>query len=391
MRYSNKTRRRFAFEYLETRAMMAGNVTAAVNSGTLELNGDNLSNAFSVAGTANPFEVVITPLNDAATNQPTTINGNSTPITISGVTAGLTAQLFDGHDEFTLTNFDVQTLFSISAHGGNDRIRIGEDVPYGQPGGTVGAGSLAINGGAGDDNVFFGRTFVDNAISFVGDVGADTLRIYNASGSSLYGVFGNENDTANIAYLTTTSFITLEMQAGNDLISDITTTAYGAVSFFAGEGFNTVAMDAVHFYANLLCYTGYSADTFQLKNSILETDTDFQLLGGDDNALVQGNTIKGDLLLQGQGENDFFQVLGNRFEIDVTIIMGVGNDTLYFRYNSVNEPPAPQGNNYTSDGFLIFYVYGSGNEGYDYLFASGNVYRTSQIHPLATLFESVAP
>jgi len=117
-------RRRLAVETLEGRTLMAGNVTASVISGSLVVQGDDLSNAVTIQQTSpGTFRLVTFQIDGA----PTLINGSSdNDQTFSGVTADVT----------------------ISMAGGNDQVRInGVDAP------ALIARNLNVNGGTGVDNL----------------------------------------------------------------------------------------------------------------------------------------------------------------------------------------------------------------------------------------------
>jgi hypothetical protein len=90
-------RRRFGPEKLETRQMLAGDVTVSVNAGNLSIVGDSEDNILVITATANAGEFVI-----SSGGGGTTVNGGAVPVTVTGVTGDVTIQLHDGGDGLEL-------------------------------------------------------------------------------------------------------------------------------------------------------------------------------------------------------------------------------------------------------------------------------------------------
>ena len=100
--YHNRRRLINRLEQLESRQMMAGDVTVSVVGGILYINGDSADNSISISATANTDEFTISS-NDGGD---TTINGGAGPVTLGGATVGVDITLSDGNDrlEFDTTN-----------------------------------------------------------------------------------------------------------------------------------------------------------------------------------------------------------------------------------------------------------------------------------------------
>src|SRR6478752_3145867 len=93
--------RRCAFESLETRQMMAGDVTASIAHGMLKIKGDDLDNGITIAAGATAGTVVITGV--TAGGSATTVNGGTTAVTLTGFTAGMKIDMEDGNDSVAVT------------------------------------------------------------------------------------------------------------------------------------------------------------------------------------------------------------------------------------------------------------------------------------------------
>ncbi len=206
------TRRQFLqCEQLEERAVLAGNVTTYNIAGYLTLFGDGASNELKLTrvGTS---QVQITPLAG------TKINGSANPVTLNGVTAGLTAYMGNGNDVLelsgsTTTNFRVSGFSTISMGNGNDTVRFvnysssrGLFLDTGNGNDTVSAaldplaptitsGGLRVNGpaiistGLGNDNVSLRNSAFNQTFRLDTSLGNDTVDIRNTEIRSVATIF----------------------------------------------------------------------------------------------------------------------------------------------------------------------------------------------------------
>src|SRR5262245_34086727 len=103
-------KKRLAFERLEDRAMLAGNVIAAVITGDLELSGDAAGNALQVwqvgAGTWKVQGIG------------TTINGSFAIQTFTGVTGDIDAALDAGNNYIRVFTGNIPGSLNISSFDG---------------------------------------------------------------------------------------------------------------------------------------------------------------------------------------------------------------------------------------------------------------------------------
>src|SRR5262245_15342838 len=96
-------RRPLEVEKLEDRCLMAGNVTAALVGGVLQVRGDDVANAVDI--TNNLVGDYVLTGQTGGTGGPTTVNGSSGPVTIPGsVSVPLDIQMGNGNDEVALHN-----------------------------------------------------------------------------------------------------------------------------------------------------------------------------------------------------------------------------------------------------------------------------------------------
>ncbi len=156
-------RRRLNLEQLESRQMLAGDVTVSVVGGVLYLNGDNDGNAISISATANPDEFTI-----SSADGSTTINGGAAPVTIGGATGGADITLTNGDDrlEFDTTNRPIHFSGELTISLG-DSTAIGQSLSVAGNNGITIAGDLVVRSDGELDLLQF------NNVQVAGDLSID--------------------------------------------------------------------------------------------------------------------------------------------------------------------------------------------------------------------------
>jgi hypothetical protein len=190
-------------EPLEGRRLLAGNVTAALVKGVVQINGDKESNGIEIGQDQATGDLIV------AGDSSTTINGSSGPLTISrsagaavnitmgggddsvqlvevGVLiieqppgilfpkptvplAGLTIDTGQGNDSVGLQGVYVAGDVSINAGGGDDTV--GQSF-------TVAGGSMSINVGEGNDVIILqDEVFTGPALSIYTGTGDDSVEM----------------------------------------------------------------------------------------------------------------------------------------------------------------------------------------------------------------------
>jgi hypothetical protein len=104
------------FEPLESRQLLAGNVTAVLDGGDLDIRGDNLGNRISVTQ--------IGPGTYRVTGIGTTVNGGAGPVDIAGVTDDVDIRLGDGDDAVLVFSAEIPDELEIRTRGGNDLVTV---------------------------------------------------------------------------------------------------------------------------------------------------------------------------------------------------------------------------------------------------------------------------
>jgi hypothetical protein len=199
-----------SFERLETRELLAGNVTASVVSGSLTVNGDNAANMLQLTEVAgNRWK--ITGLGG------TKINGKSS-ITTDAVTHDIQLYMNGGNDNVTVKDGFVPHILNVFGADGNNTTTL-ENVKVGY--------GLGVYGNAGNDMVMATNVSVeaiDHIYYSVFDLGdgnntvianhlsAWDMRVYTGTGNDIVTVMNSTLQSG-------TSSLTLNTGDGRDAIS----------------------------------------------------------------------------------------------------------------------------------------------------------------------------
>jgi hypothetical protein len=196
-RYGQLSRtRRLGAEPLESRRLLAGNVSVNVAFGTLFITGDNADNWVSVSGTGTSGQFVVQGLNDshgAATSINHTADGTKT---VNGVN-NIVAVLKGGDDFFEFGNANLRGSMAVDVGEGSDQVEIGPvpcvvtwsastptvkplEVPVGTSSVTIG-GALSVNLGSGSNWLMESSTHVKGEEDVCGGNGDDHVTLTDNS------------------------------------------------------------------------------------------------------------------------------------------------------------------------------------------------------------------
>jgi hypothetical protein len=271
-----KSKRSFEFQRLEDRMLMAGNVVAAVNKGTLTLTGDNFDNGIVVTSGPQIGQIYISPV--AGSN--TTINGQTSPVLLSGVSKDLVANMNGGND--VLEVLDTGGI-PISLPGKiNVNMGAGNDYFYAYNARTT--DSVSINAGTGSDAVILERVKIGNQnvnhnhndLSITGQGGTDTFYIDNTTVARNLTIDDHKatgDDT--VALLNSSVGGNVSVQTGNadDFVSGDHLSVGGQMKVSTNSGDDHVYL----YYSNidkLMVQLGDGDDELYLRNDSAKS-TDF--------------------------------------------------------------------------------------------------------------------
>lgn len=289
------TRRMLSFEQLESRTLMAGNITANLFAGHLSLIGDAL---------ANKVQIVSDGANIVLTGSGTTINGGKSPVSFSVAdVTSIDVSLEAGNDKVSVTaangsglGFDLSGDLTIETGSGNDQVSVlaknadgrginaaelvidtgdGNDKVEisdnsGEDGGVILTGFLWVSTGIGNDQVKLSSTHKDPAGNGTNGIEANDFVIDTSDGNDKVELLANNAGGNAFRVLDTLNIDTGE---GND---NVTLTAKGG----GGNGFLVNKIDV---------FTSAGNDQVSLKAA---------------NAAGTGFNIQGSLLISTAAGND---------------------------------------------------------------------------------------
>jgi hypothetical protein len=218
-----------AFESLEDRSLLAGDVMARILNGDLLIKGDKLANGITIAPGTAANTVVVTGVN--AGSGATNVNGTSNgPVTLSGFTGGLRIRMKGGNDNVTINGLNVSGAVDIDGGKGDDTFTI--------TGGTF-SSSLGIDLGKGADNLTITNLKVTGNADIHGHRGRDHVTITNSMFGSLDTSLGRGNDILDITGTTVTSTTALNGGRGTNTFNNGTGNTLNGLSnthFAVGSG-----------------------------------------------------------------------------------------------------------------------------------------------------------
>ena len=237
---------------LESRTLLAGNVTAKLFFGDLHLVGDAAANDIKITETT--AGIVVQGLNG------TTINGGTTDFVAFDVadtqTGSIWARLGAGNDKLQLDDMTLDRHVIVNGQAGNDQLGLtsvdilrgllfigeaGNDTFYAEN--SAIDGSLTALLGDGDDLVALTNTDLAHNLVMTGGDGADRLALDGSSvGWWLLGIMDAGNDDIRLANGTDTEHVSLWGGRGADLVQVNASTT--SKSFFAhlGQGDDALSL-----------------------------------------------------------------------------------------------------------------------------------------------------
>jgi|GEM_PF-5441642 len=292
-------RRRLFLEGLETRAMLAGNVTASVSGGTLFVTGDNADNNVVIQQTGTDQFTVV-----GVTGSATTVNGKPEGIVFTGNgVRNFEINLRGGNDTLGISN-DLTYLDALSAE-----LVAGPVVPPVTPAATT-ASALSLRGYA----------------NIRGGVGNDAIAVNLRAGASIF-VDANAGSDAVVVEGSTAVSLVVNTDTGNQSTDGADYLRVRNVAISSGAIVaNTFSGD------DTLLITDDSAAAFVINSGVGATisgQTDV------DNLIAARLVARGDVLIFAGAGDDAVGVN----DIDARFFLAVGqngNDTMTFAYLDVN-------------------------------------------------------
>jgi hypothetical protein len=203
------SRRRCSFEALESRQMMAGDVTAKISGGDLIIKGDSLGNGITIAAGTTAGTVIVTGV--TAGGSATTINGGTAAVTLSGFTDDLKIDLKDGDDNVSVTGLTVSDDGKIKAGKGDDTVNVSD---------TTFDDDFKTDLGDGDDSLTLDSVTVTSHAKIEGHHGDDDTTITDSTFSKLHVSLGRGDDTLTMSGTEVTARTKLNGKKGDNTFAN---------------------------------------------------------------------------------------------------------------------------------------------------------------------------
>lgn len=333
------------FEQLESKAMLAGDVTVAVVAGSLSITGDAEANKIAITSGETPGSYVIEGLDGTVVHlagQPSTppAEGEPSRVEVTGIRRDVRIALGEGDDVVRVNDANIRSDLLIATGGGADRVLVGvADETQPAPSLSEGSapdvrvgGTLRITTGEGDDTV---RVVHASASSLVviSDGGADLVRLgleepaSDSDGDAEAAVsaenyvlnvrnvlsitLGEGDDTASLRGVRAQT-LNVGGGLGSDRVVLDDARITGPAWIHTGEGDDEVVVRGSHL-GQAAIFTAEGADNLRIVDSV------FGLLGvalgaGDDQLFIEGVSARIAGLLGGEGTDTLTEGANNNLK-----------------------------------------------------------------------------
>jgi hypothetical protein len=284
-----KRHRGLRVEGLESRAMLAGNITAYVDGGTLFVRGDDAGNGVSIQQLDNNRYAVI---GFDVAGGATRVNGSASAKAFSGVVNDINIDLNGGDDSLVIAN-KATVNDSLAAE-------VSATTP-----GTITNPFTVNNNTVTDKWVRVPRNLIVHT-----DDGHDGVGLQVQAGRPDFG-----------------GVVNIHTHDGNDRVALQVVSAEDDVLVNTGHGNDRVRMGSVNAYDFVFANLGSGNDS--LQSNYLRAGHS-HMLGGDGNdaMAVANSQVRRELLLTGDAGNDTIRLNGG-YAQDVTITTASGSDRVF--------------------------------------------------------------
>ena len=308
---SNRTNRKLTFQTLESRQLMAGNVSAAVINGDLVVKGDVNSNDIAIfqvmqQGQVIPGRYVISGLNGTTINHGTGFNA-------TGVNRDFLVEMnLGGNDHVAIGNMNPSNPNLTNASFIVPRnLNVALD--------TSGDNNLEIKGITVRNNATITAGSGDNTMDIRGTFGVKAPFTTLPHGDLTIQVAGGGDDQVQLHNGSVLHDANIKVgggQSGLDFVGLVDMNVHHNLNIHSGGGrdFNGIAVQGVHVGHDLNIEGGIAKDVVTIGNTTV-ADKIFATFGhGNDFLAVEGVTARGaQSVFDGNVDDDTFHSLNNDF------------------------------------------------------------------------------
>jgi hypothetical protein len=334
--------RRFNFERLENRTLLAGNVTTNFVGGLLTLTGDAAANSIQLTQLSNGDWRV--------KGIGTKINGTNSVPKFTGVT-DITTELKASNDTVSITKGTITGELDVddgAPNGGNDTVLLNK----------FNVGGVDLDLADGNDTAVVTNCQVAEVLDFDMGKGNDVVQLSNSSADDLDvdGNVGNDVAVVNNFKATTSLDVDLGNSGQDNDVATVTNSSAGidGIDVNVDVGSNVVTMRNCTSVGLIQIYVGGSNETTVtnvVSVSNCHTDDQFDISGSPGNDVFVVNNVTaedGSKILADEGSNVISINKLNVLSGQTTIQTGDGNDVIAVtnsKFNSTGttdtSPPFP--------------------------------------------------
>jgi len=252
-------------EHLETRCLLAGNVSVSLSAAAAVITGDSQANDLELV--AVPGSLLLRGRNG------TTINGSQSPFTLSA------------------TGTTFQRRLQVQLGAGNDVFSIGSDIRFGS--------LVQLDGQAGDDTISVTGSKFDRLLSVSSGTGNDTVVFSRLTADGAVSITGDGSLQFSTADSTLNRSLTLSTAAGADSAVVTGSTIGGSVVLLTGAGDDNIAIQNSTLRSSLYVDAGRGRDVVLLDGAKVTGPVSLWMRQGNDSIILQGQTVLSRRLIVG--------------------------------------------------------------------------------------------
>jgi hypothetical protein len=325
MQKQNKRQKKLRFEGLENRALMAGDVTAAVVGGVLEITGD---------GSGNAIEVKQSGANWRVQGLGTTVNDSNSAQSFAGVT-DIVIDLGDGNDLIKVSKGTLSGDLGIADSDGRTVVEVSK----------INATSIDIATFDDSDTITINKSSATNNIGIASfgtaDDGVDVVTVIKSSAGTTFDVLtGGGNDVVTLTSVTANETFAVGTFSSGESDQDVVTISNSnsgdSFEVLTGDGRDTITLSKVQSGADLTVVAfetsgETSADTVNIAKSSAVESLLLQVGDGADLVTITDFAAGEDILISTRESaadaNDILFMTKVNAGNDIGILTGDGTDT----------------------------------------------------------------
>lgn len=329
-------------ECLESRQMMAGDVTVAVVDGNLLIHGDELANQIAITAAEMEGSYLIKGLDGTTVHRELSTDPPGGEVVVSGVTRDVVIRMGEGDDVVRIDDAAFRGNVSIATGGGSDQVVLGlrpNEIPVPAAAasdaetdhrllveGVHIGGSLRIATGADGDKIRVAHAAVRGSLLVLAGEGEDEVIIGEPSETpqdfAALGAAETPSDSVEVGHQ-----ISIHLGGGNDALALHNAEAYRGVLVDGGAGDDRMRFRNLHAGYALRVHGGLGdgADGVALSN-VRARNAFIQTGGGNDGVTIVDSTFG--MLAVALGDGDDHLAIGG-VTADTAVFLGdAGNDML---------------------------------------------------------------